>query len=47
MTLRDELGTLSTDEDFAALFPTYGQPAACPWRLALIRVLQFVENLSE
>ena len=47
MTLRDELGTLYTDEDFADLFPTHGQPAACPWRLALICVLQFVEHLSD
>ena len=46
MTLRDELGTLYTDEDFADLFPTHGQPAACPWRLALICVLEFVEHLS-
>jgi transposase len=29
------------------LFPTHGQPAACPWRLALICVLQFVEHLSD
>jgi hypothetical protein len=41
MTLRDELVTLYTDEDFADLFPTHGQPAACPWRLALLCVLQF------
>ena len=47
MTLRDKLGTLYTDEDFADLFPTHGQPAACPWRLALICVLQFVEHLSD
>jgi transposase len=47
MTLRDELGTLYTDEDFADLFPTHGQPAACPWRLALIWVLPCVEHLSD
>jgi transposase len=47
MTLRDELGSLYTDEDFADLFPTHGQPAACPWRLALICVLQFAEDLSD
>jgi transposase len=47
MILRDELGTLYMDEDFADLFPTHGQPAACPWRLALICVLQFVEHLSD
>jgi len=47
MTLRNQLGALYTDEDFADLFPTHGQPAASAWRLALICVLQFVENLSD
>jgi len=47
MTLRDELGTLYTDENFADLFPTHGQPATCPWRLALICVLQCAEHLSD
>jgi transposase len=47
MMLRDELGTLYTDEDFADWFPTHGQPAACPWRLALICVLPVVEHLSD
>jgi transposase len=47
MTLRDELGTLYTDEEFADLFPMHGQPAACPWRLALICVLPFVEHLPD
>lgn len=45
--LRDELGVLYRDEDFAALFPTRGQPAAAPWRLALVLVLQFAEGLSD
>ncbi len=47
LTLRDELGTLFTDEDFADLYPEVGQPAAAPWRLALITVLQFAENLTD
>jgi len=29
------------------LFPKEGQPAEAPWRLALITVMQFVENLSD
>ena len=45
MTLQDELGTLYMDDDVTDLFPTHGQPAACPWRLALICILQFVEHL--
>src|SRR5258708_34928987 len=42
--LRDELGTLYTDEQFAALYPSTGQSAASPWRLALVLVMQFMEN---
>jgi transposase len=47
MRMRDELGTLFEDGDFADLFPEFGQPALAPWRLALITVMQFVENLSD
>src|ERR687884_1596523 len=47
LRLRDELGTIYTDEAFAALFPTQGQPAEAPWRLALVTVLQFAEGLSD
>src|SRR5919197_1450703 len=47
LRLRDELGTIYTDEAFAALFPTHGQPAEAPWRLALVTVLQFAEGLSD
>src|ERR671932_1186125 len=45
--LRDEFGSLYQDQDFQALFPTHGQPGLAPWRLALITVLQFLENLSD
>lgn len=47
LTLRDELGTIFADEDFADLFPDRGQPALSPWRLALVTILQFRENLSD
>jgi transposase len=47
MQLRDTLGTMYTDEAFADLFPTHGQPAEAPWRLALITVLQFMEHLTD
>jgi transposase len=43
----DELDTLFTDEAFLALFPTHGQPAQPPWRLALVTLLQFAEGLSD
>jgi transposase len=47
LRLADELGTLFSDEQFAALFPTHGQPALAPWRLALVSILQFAEGLSD
>ncbi len=45
--LRDEFAELYGDEDFAALYPTRGQPGYAPWRLALVTVLQFAEHLSD
>lgn len=47
LTLRDKLGSIFRDEDFADLYPTDGQPALPPWRLALVTILQFRENLSD
>jgi transposase len=47
LTLRDVLGTLFRDEDFTDLFPTHGQPAFCPWRLALVTILQCREHLAD
>lgn len=47
MRLREEFGTLYTDADFSALFPKRGQPALAPWRLALVSVFQFLENLTD
>jgi transposase len=47
MRMRDELGTFYHDEDFEDLFPQQGQHAYSPWRLALISVMQFAENLSD
>jgi transposase len=47
MQMRDELGTLFNDEQFADLFPNVGQLAQSPWRLALVTVMQFAENLTD
>jgi transposase len=47
MRVADMLGTLDQDEQFAELFPTRGQPALSPARLALCTVLQFAEGLSD
>ncbi len=44
--VRDELGVLFRDEDFASLFPGRGRPAWSPGRLARVVVLQFVEGLT-
>jgi transposase len=47
LTLRDQLGTIFQDEDFTALFPSCGQPGLCPWRLALVTIMQFRETLAD
>ena len=47
LRLRDELGTIYDDAEFADLFPRRGQPAEAPWRLALVTVLQFAEGLPD
>jgi transposase len=47
LTLRDALGTIYQDKSFAHLFPHNGRPAEAPWRLALITILQFVEELPD
>ncbi len=41
MQMRDELGTVYADADFANLFPDRGQPAEAPWHLALVTVIQY------
>jgi len=45
--MRDELGTFYCDEDFAELYPQFGQPALAPWRLALVTIMQFMEKLTD
>src|SRR6266702_6913842 len=47
MHLRDALGPIYQDADFAHLFPRRGRAAEAPWRLALVTVLQALENLSD
>src|SRR5437660_5780875 len=47
MRLRDELGGIYRDEHFVGLFPSRGQPAEAPWRLAIVLVLQYVEGLTD
>ena len=45
--LRDRLGAVFADSDFADLYPKRGQPAYAPWRLALVTLMQFREGLSD
>jgi transposase len=47
LKLADEMETLFTDDTFQALFPTHGQPALPPWRLALVTLLPCAEGLSD
>src|SRR3954464_10780860 len=44
LKLRDELGAIFADADFADLFPKRGRPGLAPWRLALVTLLQFRED---
>jgi transposase len=47
MQMRDVLGTFFSDDQFTDLYPADGQPAYAPWRLALVSVMQFAENLTD
>jgi len=47
LTLRDHLGTIFQDEDFATLFPAWGYPGLPPGRLALVTIMPFRENLAD
>ncbi len=47
MDVRDDLADLYTDRDFADLFAARGQAAACPWRLAVVTILKFLEGLTD
>ncbi len=47
MHLRDALEELYQDEHFRDLYPVEEQPAYAAWQLALVTVLQYVENLTD
>src|SRR5215510_10661317 len=47
LLLRDTLGTIFRDDDFATCFPLDGQPGLPPWRLALVTIRQFREHLAD
>ncbi len=47
LSLRDTLGPIYEDGMFQDLYPSLGQPAESPGRLALVTVMQYVEDLSD
>ncbi len=47
MNMRDELGIIYADEDFADLFAVRGKPAEAPGRLALVTLMQYAEGLTD
>src|SRR5215831_3179884 len=47
MQMRDHLGAIYHQSAFETLYPQRGKPAEAPWRLALITVMQFAEDLSD
>jgi len=47
MRLRDAFGMLFQNYPFAGLFSHEGQPALAPARLALVTIMQFMEDLSD
>ncbi len=46
LLLRDDIGTIYTDELFLELYPHDGSYAEAPWRLALISIMQYMENYT-
>ncbi len=47
LTMRDQLGPVYTDADFASLFSWRGQPAEPPGLLAMVTVMQFMEGVTD
>jgi transposase len=47
MTMRDELGVIYPNALFADLYPQVGHYGEPPWRLALVTLMQFSENLTD
>ena len=47
MTMRDEVGIVYEDSEFADLFAHDGQPGIPPGMLALVTVMQYAEGLTD
>ena len=47
ITLRDGLGTIFEDDLFGDLYPNLEQPPESPARLAMVILMQYMENLPD
>ena len=47
LTLRENLGLIFEDQTFQDLYPSLGQPAESPGRLALVTIMQYLEDLPD
>jgi len=47
MWLREELDAIYQDEQFLSCYPKTGQLAEQPWRLAMMSVIQYMENYTD
>ncbi len=47
MLIRDELDGLYEEEQFRAMYAPCGQGGISPWQLAIVSILQYVEDLSD
>jgi transposase len=47
INMRDTFGLIFTDKSFEDLYPAYGQPGWSPTQLALVTLMQFIENLTD
>ena len=47
LTMRDELGPIFSDDDFAALFSRQGQDCQSPGIVAMVTVMQYMEDLTD
>ncbi len=47
MKMRDAIGTIYQDQSFAHVFAHNGRPVEAPWRLGLVTIIQFIEDLPD